>query len=70
MGVSDSGQDQASLDSIPLVTVALPVYNAGKYLRPAVFSIINQTFKNWELLLIDACKLLNRTVCRAIVYEQ
>ena len=53
MGVSDSGQDQASLDSIPLVTVALPVYNAGKYLRPAVFSIINQTFKNWELLVID-----------------
>ena len=53
MGVSDSNQDQVSLHSIPSVTVALPVYNAGKYLRPAVFSIINQTFKNWELLVID-----------------
>ena len=53
MGMSDSVQDQALLDSIPLVTVALPVYNAGKYLRPAIFSIINQTFKNWELLVID-----------------
>ena len=53
MGMSDLDQDQVSLDSIPLVTVALPVYNAGKYLRPAIFSIINQTFKNWELLVID-----------------
>lgn len=53
MGARDSDHDQVSLDSIPLVTVALPVYNAGKYLRPAVSSIINQTFENWELLLID-----------------
>ncbi|MFI3157660.1 MAG: glycosyltransferase [Methylococcaceae bacterium] len=37
----------------PLVTVAMPVYNAGKYLRLAVLSIINQTFTNWELLIID-----------------
>ena len=37
----------------PLVTVAMPVYNGGQYLRPAVLSIINQTFRNWELLIID-----------------
>lgn len=37
----------------PLVTVAMPVYNAGKYLRLAVLSIVNQTFKDWELLIID-----------------
>ncbi len=37
----------------PLVTVAMPVYNAGKYLRLAVLSIIQQTFSNWELLIID-----------------
>lgn len=37
----------------PLVTVAMPVYNAGEYLRLAVLSIIKQTFTNWELLIID-----------------
>ncbi len=37
----------------PLVTVAMPVYNAGKHLRLAVLSIVKQTFTNWELLIID-----------------
>lgn len=40
-------------DGKPLVTVAMPIYNAGKYLRLAVLSIIKQTFTNWELLIID-----------------
>jgi glycosyltransferase involved in cell wall biosynthesis len=40
-------------DQIPLVTVAMPIYNAGKYLRLAVLSVIEQTFPNWELLIID-----------------
>jgi glycosyltransferase involved in cell wall biosynthesis len=37
----------------PLVTVAMPIHNAGKYLRLAVISIIRQTYTNWELLIID-----------------
>lgn len=37
----------------PALTVAMPVYNAGPYLRQAVLSIINQTFTDWELLIID-----------------
>ena len=40
-------------DELPLITVAMPIYNAGKYLRFAVLSIVNQTFTNWELLIID-----------------
>lgn len=36
-----------------MVTVAMPVFNAGRYLRPAVVSIIRQTFTDWELLVID-----------------
>jgi len=35
------------------VTVAMPIYNAGAYLRMAVLSILNQTETNWELLIID-----------------
>lgn len=37
----------------PLISVAMPIYNPGRYLRPAVLSILNQSFKNWELFLID-----------------
>lgn len=37
----------------PLITVAMPVYNAGKYLQPALTSILNQTYQNWELIIID-----------------
>ena len=45
--------DICLLDELPLITVAMPIYNAGKYLRFAVLSIVNQTFTNWELLIID-----------------
>lgn len=37
----------------PRVTVVMPVYNAGRYLRQAVQSIVGQTFGDWELLIID-----------------
>lgn len=37
----------------PLISVIVPVYNVEKYLRKCVDSIINQTYKNIEILLID-----------------
>jgi glycosyltransferase involved in cell wall biosynthesis len=38
---------------IPLITVAMPVYNGGPLLRVAVMSIVKQTLADWELLIID-----------------
>ncbi len=37
----------------PLVSVIMPVYNAGDFLRPAIKSILKQTYKNFELIIID-----------------
>ena len=37
----------------PKVTVLMPVYNAEKYLREAIESILSQTFKNFEFLIIN-----------------
>lgn len=37
----------------PLLTVAMPVYNGGDQLRMAMLSVIDQSFTDWELLLID-----------------
>ena len=38
---------------MPLISVVLPVYNGEKYLVEAIDSIREQTFKNFELLIID-----------------
>jgi glycosyltransferase involved in cell wall biosynthesis len=37
----------------PKITVMIPVFNREKYLGPAIESILAQTFKDFELLLID-----------------
>ncbi len=35
------------------VTIAIPFYNDEKYLFDSIQSVLNQTYKNWELILID-----------------
>ena len=36
-----------------LISVIVPVYNIEKYLRRSINSIINQTYKNLEIILVD-----------------
>lgn len=38
-----------------LISIVLPVYNGEKYLEQSIWSIINQTYKNWELIIVDDC---------------
>jgi glycosyltransferase involved in cell wall biosynthesis len=38
---------------MPLVTVLIPAFNARRFLRDAIESIERQSFKDWELLVID-----------------
>ncbi len=35
------------------ITIAIPFYNAEKYLADAIRSVFAQTYKDWELLLVD-----------------
>lgn len=37
----------------PLVSVIMPVYNSELYLKEAIESIVNQTYENFELIIID-----------------
>ena len=37
----------------PLVSVVTCVYNAGAYLRPSVLSIVNQTYRNLDIVIVD-----------------
>lgn len=38
---------------LPLITIAMPVYNAASTLRLAVKSILLQSYSNWELIIFD-----------------
>ena len=40
-------------NSKPLISVLLCVYNGERYLTESIESIINQTFKDWEMIAID-----------------
>ena len=37
----------------PLISVVMPTYNHGKFIFEAVSSVLNQTFQDFELLIID-----------------
>lgn len=37
----------------PLVSIVMPAYNCEKYIIVAINSVIDQTYKNWELLVLD-----------------
>ena len=41
------------VSNFPLITVLMPVYNGFKYLDEAMKSILNQTFQNFEFIIID-----------------
>ena len=37
----------------PLISVIVPIYNVEKYLDTCISSIVNQTYKNLEIILVD-----------------
>ncbi len=38
---------------LPIITVIIPVYNVEKYIDRCILSVINQTYKNLEIILVD-----------------
>ena len=36
-----------------MISIIMPVYNSEKYISEAIESICNQSYKNWELLIVN-----------------
>lgn len=43
------------MENKPSISVLMPAYNAEKYIAVAIESILNQTFTNFEFIIIDDC---------------
>jgi glycosyltransferase involved in cell wall biosynthesis len=42
-----------SINSIPMISVVIPMFNVGKYIEESIKSVLSQTYHNFELILVD-----------------
>jgi glycosyltransferase involved in cell wall biosynthesis len=40
-------------NNIPLFSVVIPTYNRADFIGIAIKSVVNQSFRNWELIVVD-----------------
>ena len=61
------------------ISVIIPLYNGDKYIKNTIQKIINQTFRNWELIIVDdgsadnglkTVKEMQKTDNRIKIYEK
>lgn len=42
-----------------LVSIIMPSWNTANFIAESIQSVINQTYTNWELLVVDDCSTDN-----------
>lgn len=56
------------INNTPLVSVVMSCYNSEKYVGDAIKTLINQTYKNWELVIVNdfstdnSLKVINKII--------
>lgn len=48
--------------SEPLVSILMNCYNSQQYLEETLLSLVNQTYKNWQLVFVDNCSTDNSRI--------
>lgn len=42
-----------------LVSIITPTYNCGKFISETIESVLQQTYTNWEMIIVDDCSIDN-----------
>ena len=50
-----TGREEAQ----PLVTIITPIFNAQNFIAETIESVIDQTYQNWEMIIVDDCSTDN-----------
>ncbi|MDR2914938.1 MAG: glycosyltransferase family 2 protein [Tannerella sp.] len=45
--------ERSTMGRQPVISVIMPVYNGEKYIRESVHSILNQSYRDFEFIIID-----------------
>ena len=51
--IKDINQNKTINYTNPFISVCLPIYNMEKYIERSLLSIINQSFKNFEIIAVN-----------------
>lgn len=63
-------QMQSKENYLPLISVIIPTYNTGHYLRECLDSVVQQTYSNLEILVVDDCSTDPETLEIIVEYQK
>lgn len=64
-----SGND--GIDRVPgLVSIIMPSYNTAPYINETIQSVLDQTYKNWELIIVDDCSTDNTEEVLSEIHDE
>ena len=53
-----------------LVSIIMPTYNCAKYIEASIKSVLEQTYANWELLIVDDCSSDNTAQVVSLFHDE
>ena len=59
MATNQKQQTEVDKKNMPLVSVVTPVHNGAKYLSECIRSVMDQTYRNWEYIILNNCSTDN-----------
>ena len=58
------------MKNLPNIDIIIPNYNKGDYLKQCIDSVLNQTYKNWNVYVVDDCSNdLSRDILKKYIKE-